>query len=74
MSNKIFIPSLGSKKLMVDKELSDLRKLLDRIEKEIHGQPINETCTKLIKRALTMASGNLGGCLNYKKFSDQGKK
>lgn len=73
VSNKIFIPSLASKKLMVDKELAEIRKILDRIEKEIHGQPINETCRKLIQRALKAADGNLSGCLNYKKFSDQGK-
>lgn len=74
MTNKIFIPNLTSKKLMVDKEIADLRKLLDRIEKEIHGQAVNTTCSKLIQRSLKVANGNLSGCLNYKKFSDQDKK
>ena len=74
MSNKIFIPNLTSKKLLVDKEINELRARLDKIEKELHGQPVNETCSKLIKRSLEMASGNLSACLNYKKFSDQGKR
>lgn len=74
MTNKIFIPNLTAKKLLVDKEINEIRKILDRIEREIHGQPINETCRKLIQRALKNANGNLSGCINFKKFSDQEKR
>lgn len=74
MGNKIFIPNLTSKKLLVDKELAEIRKVLDRIEKEIHGQAVNETCRKLIQLAMKKASGHLSGCINYKKFSDQEKR
>lgn len=71
---KIFIPNINAKKLLIDKELNEIRKILDRIEKEIHGGAVNEACRKLIQRSLKMANGNLSACLNYKKFSDQDKR
>lgn len=74
MQNKIFIPNLGSKKLMINKEIDEIRGLLDKLEKEIHGHPINEACTKLIKKTLGMASASLRSCLTYKKFSNESKR
>ncbi len=75
MQNKLIIKgSNATKKIQLHQELSDLRKTLDRIEKEIHGQDVTDTVKTLIKRSLKMASGNLEGCLVYKKLSDQDKR
>ena len=75
MQNKIIIKGGGAtKKIQLHQEIAELRKLLDKIEKEIHGQDVTDAVKTLIQRAFKMASGNLGGCLNYKKISDQDKR
>lgn len=76
MRNKIIInqPALNSRKLLVNKEIDEIRAILDRIEKEIHGQLITETCRTLILRGFKMANGNLSGVLSFKKISDQDKR
>lgn len=76
MRNKILInqPNPNARKLLVNKEIDELRKILDRIEKEIHGQDVTDTVKTLILRSFKMANGNLSACLNYKKISDQYKR
>jgi hypothetical protein len=76
MKNKIFIPQhpANAQPLLLDKEIKEIRALLDRIEKEVSGKPINEVCRKLIKESFRKSSGFLESTLNYKKFSDQDKR
>lgn len=76
MNNKIKInlPNPKAKKLLVDKEISDIRKILDRIEKEVSGHDVTDPVKTLIQRSFKMANGNLSACLNYKKISDQDKR
>ena len=75
MQNKLIIKGGNStKKIQLHQEIAEMRKILDKIEQEIHGQEVTDTVKTLIKRSFKMASGNLGGCLNYKKLSDQDKR
>lgn len=71
---KIFMPNPKAKKLLIDKEINEMRKILDRIEKEINGHMVTDTVKTLIQRSFKMANGNLSSCLVYKEFSDKDKR
>lgn len=76
MNNKIFIPQkpANSKPLHLDQEIKEIRSILEKLEKQISGQPVNEVCRKLIKRSVDQAAANLKSTLHYKKISDEDKR